>query len=355
MKISPTTSVKLKGIAILMMVAHHVLGFPYQMHFFSPSMVTTIHPMLEQLIGTFGKVCVPMYLMLSGYGFGAQGRTSLSYYADKVVRILAAYWFYFAIFVPIGLVWYSDVPFFFGDGLRYDPSPSRILLDAFVITHRYNEAWWFLQPYLILTLLSGILVRGMARHPGLTLIGSTLLFGFSLRLFPDSSHMPQGSVYGVLFWQFPFVFGLFLQKLGDLGWRRLDSRLNRIALIVYLAVAFIGLGHHLRMTWQIWICAPFLLLAIKALEWFPQTDRAWVLFGRNSLPIWLVHAFLCYYYWQPQFTALRYSFLVFAAVFAASLGVSMAGEKARALITAWLWSRVPFLGRTFARQSRTGA
>lgn len=59
-----------KGVAILLMIAHHLFAFPERIYINSGyiSMVSLFGYDIEFLIGIFGKLCVAMYLFLSGYG-----------------------------------------------------------------------------------------------------------------------------------------------------------------------------------------------------------------------------------------------------------------------------------------------
>ena len=59
----------LKGIAIIMMLAHHLWGFPDRVPnggFSSNIMIFDTN--IIQYIGDFGKFCVAFYMFLGGYG-----------------------------------------------------------------------------------------------------------------------------------------------------------------------------------------------------------------------------------------------------------------------------------------------
>lgn len=343
MNISSALSLHIKGILILMMVVHHVLGFPYQMSFFAEGMIPVFPASLEQFAGTLGKVCVPIYLMLSGYGFSARGRTDFRYYLDKTSRTFGVFWFYFAIFVPIGLIWFRDVRFFYAEGYRYRADALQILGDAFAVTNRFNDTWWFLRSYLVLTLAGGILVRVAHRSPPLLAAGSAALFALSMRLFPDPSHAPQDALLGVLFWQFPFVLGILLERhaAGRVSPFRTPGDLG--AAFVVSLVALSGALLHLRMTWQIWASLPVLLAMAAVLPRLRRLQGVLAFLGRHNQPIWLVHAFFCYYYWQPQMLLVRHSLLVVAFVFLASLATSIACEPLRNGIGRFLAARITWL------------
>ncbi len=89
-----------KGIAVLMMLVHHLWGFPARV----PDL--TLADWQIQ-IGEAGKMCVAIFLFLSGYGLTIINRNKTISYADitdKIKRTYLLSWKIFFIFIPIGLI-----------------------------------------------------------------------------------------------------------------------------------------------------------------------------------------------------------------------------------------------------------
>lgn len=102
-----------KGFAILLMLMHHLWGFPdripgdgllYSFHIFGRSSI--------QYLGMFGKICVSIFFFIGGYGIYKSAQTQAFDLVGKLKRLYISYWKVFVIFVPltfgmrsIGLEW----------------------------------------------------------------------------------------------------------------------------------------------------------------------------------------------------------------------------------------------------------
>lgn len=59
-----------KGIAILLMLTHHLFAFPDRIHLDQGyiSLFSIGDNNIEFIMGVFGNICISMYIFLSGYG-----------------------------------------------------------------------------------------------------------------------------------------------------------------------------------------------------------------------------------------------------------------------------------------------
>lgn len=91
-----------KGVAILMMIAHHCFAFPdYWLDTFNVS------PFLAGLCNQF-KICVPVFAFITGYGFYVGKRTTCKRTIWRILDFLGQYWLQlFLIFLPIASVHFS--------------------------------------------------------------------------------------------------------------------------------------------------------------------------------------------------------------------------------------------------------
>ena len=107
---------QLKGFAVLLMLAHHLFAFsdriPYGFDF---SRNIFLSNTLTSFIGVFGKICVPIFMFLGGYGLYA----SCVYKEDnenkiknkfiiKIVNLYKCYWKVFIIFVPLCILFFQN-------------------------------------------------------------------------------------------------------------------------------------------------------------------------------------------------------------------------------------------------------
>ena len=329
--ISPATSERLKGIAILLMLTHHLFGLPTLIE--PPAAYLPLLPgvPLEYWLGRFGKICVALFLLLSAYGFAAGGVRSWRYYAGKAGRFLAAYWPYFLLAWGVGIIWFQE-PLPNGHP-RFPTDPLDWLANALTLKHSMAFEWWFAETYLLLVLLTRPLLQAVQARPWWTLAGAIASFAAGAAM--DAGGIATGviSLSNLLIWQLPFTCGLLLATLPrELlpGWAA--PRALAIAGLAGTAAGFALVE---------WLAAPamtpFLILASPALAYALATLApaanggvlGWL--GQRTLGLWLVHPFFCYYFFQPQIYTTRLSLTVFIALLASSLLVVLAVEGVRGL------------------------
>ena len=333
------TSDAIKGIAILLMLAHHLFGLPTLIKEPASYMATIPGVPLDYWIGRFGKICVSIFLLLSGYGFAigmAQGDLSpWRYFAGKAWRFLLAYWPYFLLALGLGLAFFQErMP---NGNLRFPTDPLNIALNALTLKNQMAFEWWFAETYLLLVLLTRPLLRA-SRWPLLLLGASTLAFGIGAAMDVVKFDPTIISFANLLIWQWPWVVGIIAAKWAGKG-PPLRIAGGTVAVVLMLAViagfALVELAVPQAMTPFLILSTPFVVLAL-VLEWRGLGEgRTGVILrwlGERTLGLWLVHPFFCYYFFQPQIYAARYAPLVFAALLAASLAVVLPVEALRGAI-----------------------
>mgnify|MGYP002515828428 FL=1 len=153
-----------KGMAVLMMIMHHIWGFPEKI----PELPLSN---LEIQMGAAGKICVSIFMFLSGYGlyytFTKKGGIHVWH---RVWNVYKRFWQVFFIFVPIGFLFLSK-PFGIGEFLQ----------NLFCLKFSYNHEWWFLGTYieLILFLPIVLLVEKKKFFPYLIVVSAIMLRGLS--------------------------------------------------------------------------------------------------------------------------------------------------------------------------------
>lgn len=88
------TTQMIKGVAILIMLAHHFIVFSFSK---LPNSVV--------LFGTACKICVAIYAVLSGYGYFFAREKTVRYGLKKSFGLLQIYWLQlFTLFIPVAIV-----------------------------------------------------------------------------------------------------------------------------------------------------------------------------------------------------------------------------------------------------------
>lgn len=338
-----------KGIAIILMVIHHLFRFPDRLHNVSYiSIIPFFHINninIEFILGEFGKICVAMYLFLSGYGLYISylNKKSFSFKKSikKMISILINYWVIFIIFVPIGLIWYNDNP-------QYNFKLINFIANFFTLRSSYNYEWWFLRLYIELLLLfpiiKHILKKKVIFSIGISIflyiisIGSDVLF----KLFPQISCIQNTLIYSdiqkILIWQIVFCTGCLTAKYNlfkamneFLFSKRLNNNYcNIITIVIIMAVRisstivfkFIGKGYetNINATDIDFLLVPIFILCCTNIFYNSKSRKILLILGKHSTNIWLTHTFFAYYYFQkivffPKLSVLILIWLLILSMF----------------------------------------
>lgn len=196
--LSKKDSMFIKGVAICLMLIHHLFAFPERVPFNYVHIFSGVD--IELIVGAFGKICVPIFLYISGYGFSKSGLKPMSYYYIKIQQVYLGYLFIFILFIPVALVFFSDNP-------RYNFSPVTFILNLFTLSSSYNLEWWFLDTYFLLVLFTPFLLKLKQSLFAFLFVIIFLFIGFAILRYLklDSSYI---SIKDFLYWQLPFALGM---------------------------------------------------------------------------------------------------------------------------------------------------
>jgi surface polysaccharide O-acyltransferase-like enzyme len=144
-----------KGIAILLLLFHHLFfqnkGLYIDYYFSNIPIV--------QIIGSICKVCVALFVLLSGYGLTKSWNHKMpklpSFYLKHCTKLFLNYWFWWIVFVPIGFIWfgYTWTGVYGNDFTALRGIIDGIGLAAACHTPTINPTWWFYSCILILYLI----------------------------------------------------------------------------------------------------------------------------------------------------------------------------------------------------------
>lgn len=316
-EISLTETQALKGIAIIAMLVHHLFYTTMQ------------YGALVNHIGWIGKVCVAIFLFLSGYGLTFQymrntdnstARGTLKFLYRRFVKFYLNYWFVFLIAVPLGV-------FAFGRTLDQpygtDTNHWLMLLTDFLglnDVYSYNITWWFNRLIIIFYLLFPILFRLTAYKP-LVLLSLPIAY-----LEPSFC---------------PFYFGIVVSRYRE----NVNTFLNRLPAwsIVLMAAVMAILLCFVRELSDI----PFLhgtnidalttlCLALLIVGWAnvrPTDYRVLTYLGKHSMNMYLVHTFIFLYFFSDFIYQFRYPVLIVLALLLTSLALSIAIEQLKKVLS----------------------
>ena len=99
----------LKGIALLLLLLHHL--FYTKTGLYDDIIINKDLYLINEL-GRFGKLCVTIFVFLSGYGLTKQTiknpiQSLGKFYKRRFSKLYLNYWFIWIIFVPIGVLFFE--------------------------------------------------------------------------------------------------------------------------------------------------------------------------------------------------------------------------------------------------------
>lgn len=146
---------------------------------------------LANIVAEYLKVCVALFLVLSGYGLNAsmnKNKYSITkFYKKHIWKIYKNYWLIWILFVPIGVIRGRTFSFVYGDHYLAKLLTDILGLQKLLGYNSYNATWWFITLILGLYLIFPIIYKLAKKVPLLLLIAPTYTASTSIYLTPQIS------------------------------------------------------------------------------------------------------------------------------------------------------------------------
>lgn len=320
-----------KGIAILLMVIHHLFYYPERLHGVSYiSLMSFRNTNIEFELGKFGGICVAMYLFLSGYGLYASSlkkQITLERQLKRIIEFFINYWVVFAFFVPIGLIFFNNNPVYSWNIFTFVGNLSSLV-------YSYNLEWWFVRLYIVLVILFPVIKSTLDNNRNKLYIISIICYGISIaillifKIFPSLIYIKNTLLFkfitDIFFWQISFVIGCIVAKYNvfkiikdKIDELKLDKKWFYLITIIALIIIRNGM---LIITNKFkinnpsafdFLIAPIMVFVCSTLISKLKHISIFKLLGKHSTNIWLTHTFFAYYYFQELVFYPKISILVF--------------------------------------------
>ena len=149
-EISKETTAKIKGIAIILMIIHHFLAYPFWLiDGVNYPNVNILGENLNVWIECSTKICVSIFAFITGYGYYLRNNQTIKYGIKKILKFLEKYWFIlFIIFIPIALIVGEE-----------EINLTTILLNIFAIDERIIYFAWYVYFYIFAMLTLPLLKK----------------------------------------------------------------------------------------------------------------------------------------------------------------------------------------------------
>ena len=271
------------------------------------------------------KVCVGIYVVLSGYGLAEsikkKGLDLGAFYKRRLLKLYMNYWLIALIFVPIG-VWFMgrSLTSVYGEHVMQGFMLQMLGLHMFTwVSYGYNATWWFMSLIIVLYAIFP-LVDALTKKFHLWFVAFTAVLLFvPIPLVND--------------WIFPFTVGVYLSQNNGFvkmaTW--LDGQGKKRFIILAIATLFVAWYRQNGYLFNSVRADTFfaILLILWTTEWIVVSSwakRAFEFVGVHSFNIFLFHTFIYYYYFPEFIYAFKNPVLIFAALLGICLVISVGIE-----------------------------
>lgn len=322
-----------KGVAVCLLLWHHLF-------FNDPSMYKNYLSVLafdgipvEAMISDLCKVCVAIFLVLSGYGFhktyeryleksSSKGlRFDLKFIRYRLLKLYIPFWTVFIIFVPLG-------PLF---GRTYDKmyssNPLNVIIDFFGLSYLIHDntdnsavvAWWYMSIIVVFCVFYPLLHRFVKYSAELALSAVFLLSFLELPV----------KEYNI--WLLPFFFGVYISErdIFEKASKLLATDLNRALAGLFLVVAFALIRNmtlnNVRFDFAFGIS--IILFTFWCTSKIPLMNMVLEELGKKSGWIFFLHSFIYSLYFSKYVYFFKYPFLIFIVLLIACYLVAWVLQK----------------------------
>ena len=301
-----------KGIALLMLLWHHLFFKMADRYELYGSLFRFRGVPIESWLSVFCKVCVSIFIFLSGYGiFKSYSKytetapitlkSDIKYVKNRLIKLLAPYWVIYIIFVPMGLLF--GVKFY----EIYGNNPFHYFADFFGLSYLFfendytvNKTWWYMSIIIVLCVAYPILHR-LFKFSKETLLALCLFLLFIPFDFRE-----------LTIWLVPFVCGMYASKT-DI-FEKLDGILNSnlkkflfttIMLLVSVLVRyrFFSNRHTVDFAFAFFV----VLFSFFFISKIPFISKALEEIGKKSGLIFMFHTFIYSMYLKSFIYSFKYS------------------------------------------------
>lgn len=366
MRFSRDDTKVIKGVAILLMLYHHLFGFPERIAediaYFSTFHVAGNTS--AYLIAKFGQLCVSIFLLLGGYGTFlscTKGTKLGKTLGQKIKGLYIAYWKVFVIFIPICVL--LNVP-------RVAVSLAAMVSNFMGLDITYCGEWWFFTIYVALMVLYPaihFLLQKSKRRWYVDFGVLAVLFLAVRYVLPKVNGyvIRHGLVDGIftgLVWYIchttamylpVFLAGCIVAKYDIFS--KIRNKLTNayvsfaVSVLVLLAVFVCKISNgtvYDCFCAPAFVCAAYLMLSLPIFRVF---YKILLKIGTESTTIWLVHSIYCYLICQRIVFLPRYTVLIFLWLLLLSYATSVGMKN----LYACLWRGVNYVRKNRLAYAQT--
>lgn len=331
-KFDKDTSFALKGIAISMMILHHLfrkedINLAYQICFF---------PFSEHLIRKIAesfKICVSIYAFISGYGlyknYKISQRAPNKWVISRSVKLLSGYWFVMLGCCIVCQIIDKRVEYtYFTEGFYI--GIQNLLIEFLGCANLFKtvtlcDEWWYMSAAFVFIILLPLIVVYEER------LVSLLMLIIILPRVLGLGYQGGATTYSFLF---VFVIAIMFAKhnIVDrwLNWGKDAKRKIIFKFLLELIGIIIGSKVYMRLPKSVFWEFHFgifpimmILFIVEFIAYIPLMRDLLIYIGKHSMNIYLIHTFVAYDYMKEFVYNIDWFVFSYMLVFMISLGISI--------------------------------
>ena len=311
MSLSIKDSYILKGLALLLLLCHHLFFGNEELY----DDIRLYHDYtLFHSMGIVSKACVALFVFLSGYGLsekhkGCENLNKKKFYIHRFRKLYSNYWIIWCLFIPISIFWLGPSV----DGIV---GIIRLLSDFLGISiflgfSFYNTTWWFFSCILALYLFYPFLRKWIQSGHFFFMITISIV----LVLLPFE--------YFKAVWRYlpAFVLGICFSEY--------DLRPS-LHLCAWISILLLLLIERLYVSYGIFIdslIASIIVIIYSKVRLATIIKRIFEYLGRHSMNIFYFHTFLFHIWFQDYIYKSRNPIIIYLTLLLTSLLISELIER----------------------------
>lgn len=317
----------LKGVALILLLCHHLF-------FQNTDLYNDFYLMghgLVQKFGLWSKVCVAIFVFLSGYGLTTQtkkkgGVESLKkYYWHRFTKLYANYWFIWLLFVPIGLIVFNRT---FSNAYE-DWVSLKLILDFFGIINAfgwygYNATWWFYSCIILLYIIFPFLYNSYQKDVLLTTLIVIIACFLPIPLFDNAKLYIVSFYMGIVYCMY--------NNTPPTNTLMVSCRINKWLLLLLVCIASV---ERMLIRESIFFDSILVTLLVLLYNFFRLSKPFTILLaflGRHSMDIFLFHTFIYSHWFKAEIYASRNPVIIFLTLLVVCVIISLILEQIKKLL-----------------------
>ena len=320
-----------KGIALLLMYFHHL--FYNQSVFEGFNIIWT--PISEETavwIAAKCKVCVAIFVFLSGYGYAKKYKDiktiKLKNAVASYLKLMIGFWIIYILAFSISV--FSDrtpIDVYGGYGLKFI---AKVIIDFMGMSYIFSTAtlngtWWYMSLAIIFIFISPIIIWMINKRKYTGVMVAVILF--ALAFLPL-----QYKWRSILFYSFTLTIGIMCSKY------ELFERLNKnitmeVTTTCVMALAIvISRKFSLFWLWDTVFSVIVCYLIYKAYFIFKPLEKVLYTIGKYSMNGFLIHSFIYYYYFREEIYSIKFFLGIWVILTCITLVLSYLIERIKKII-----------------------